>query len=409
MPIKNLTGQASFPQIGTLRKGEEKQEGSNRPGKDLEYFRFDTQDEDAMRAFREYYKEEPKAIRVFLPFQSIDENFDAWQEEWAASSLKHRCDGETCVLWLDGAKYSRQPKPCPGGCKQAGRLKVVIPELGRMAYVTVLTTSKHDIISIDSSLRALYNGRGSLVGIPLILRRVEREISTPRGDKRARVTKSLITIEAQQEWASLHIRALQESSMPMLDAGDAPQPLRLVPAPDEAMNGEALIDGVTASAITDLWPHFGGTRRGELIPLEAYVKEKGFNDLYSMTQEVAKTILKWLEQRQMAAVARPAEPEVIQDEAVEPAKADDLHVSGLDQWECTQESGTRNLAMQVLSVWDEAKAKLNLTDDDLRKEMTEVFTGEGLTSRKQLTAEQANQLIGYLREFITAAMKTKTA
>lgn len=39
MPIKGLTDQGRFPSIGQLRKGEPKP-GGNRPGRDLDYFRF---------------------------------------------------------------------------------------------------------------------------------------------------------------------------------------------------------------------------------------------------------------------------------------------------------------------------------------------------------------------------------
>lgn len=279
MGIKNLTGKSSFPQIGVLRKGDEKPEGSNKPGKDLDYFRFDTQDDEAMDMFCEYYKDKPRAIRVFLPFQTVDENWDAWQEEWTASSLKHRCDGENVVLWLDKGKYSREPIACPykairekdpdfkGGCKASGRLKVIIPELGRLAYVMVLTTSKNDIMSIDSSLRALYDGRGTLVGIPLILRRVEKEISTPRGENRARVTKSLITIEAQTDWASLHIRALQERSMPQLESGNVAQPLQLMPA-----IGSHEAEHPTLTEIRELWALFPASKDGKAFTLEEAVR-----------------------------------------------------------------------------------------------------------------------------------------
>jgi hypothetical protein len=216
MGIKNLTGGASLPQIGVLRKGAEKPERGI--GRDLKFFRFDTDDEEAFGNFANEYGGEPNSIRVLLPFATLDENFEAWQEEWSASAMQHRCDGETCVLWLDGTEFKRTPKPCPGGCKPVGRLRVIIPEIGRLAYVSVLTHSKHDIMSIDSSLRALQNGRGSLTGIPLTLRRRDREISTPRDGKRVRVTKSLITIEAQAEWAAVQMRALQASSMPLIEA-----------------------------------------------------------------------------------------------------------------------------------------------------------------------------------------------
>lgn len=217
MPIIGLTDRgAMFPQIGVLRKGAPKPETGNKPGADLQYFRFDADDQDAAAAFEAVYGKEPKSIRVFLPFASTSENFEAWREEWSASSLKHRCDGENCVRWLTPqGTYSTEPKKCPGGCKQVGRLKAIVPELRRMAYVTVLTTSIHDILEINANLLALEAARGDLRGIPLLVKRVPREISTPGADgKRVRREKWLIFVEAQPQWVELQLQAAAQAAMP---------------------------------------------------------------------------------------------------------------------------------------------------------------------------------------------------
>lgn len=218
MPIIGLTDRrASFPQLGILRKGAPKPQNGNKPGADLKYFRFDCEDAATAKAFHDIYGAEPRAIRVFVPFATTNENFEAWREEYVASGLKHRCDGATCVRWLDSktGTYSDQPKPCPGGCKQVGRLQVIIPELKRMAFVTVLTTSIHDILQIHANLMALEAARGSLQGIPLILKRAPRKISTPSDDgKRARREKWLITIEAQQQWVELQLSAQEQAALP---------------------------------------------------------------------------------------------------------------------------------------------------------------------------------------------------
>lgn len=236
MPIKGLTDRgASLPQIGTLRKGDKKT-SATMPGKDLDYFRFVTEDAEAESAFLAAYGAQPRSINVFLPFATVDENFEAWMEEYTASALKHRCDGETCVLWLKGDQtYSTEPRPCPGGCKQTGRLKVVIPELGRMAIVTVMMTSKHDILNLHASLMAIDEARmnGSLRGIPLVLRRVEKKISTPRDGKRMRVTKWLLQIEAQPRWVALQLQAQERAALPgVVQSIPQAAPLQIGPAPD---------------------------------------------------------------------------------------------------------------------------------------------------------------------------------
>ena len=198
MPIKGMSNQrAEFPEIGQLRKGGEKQVRKDKKGeeytiwgKDLDHFRFTSEIQEVAEAFAHVYDGKPRMVNIVLPFRTTDENLEAWQEEYTASSLVHRCDGETMVLWLkEDGTYSTEPKPCPyatgqkkrtsrQGCKPTARLKVIIPELRRLAYVTVLTNSNHDIRNLDAQLRAIEALRGDLRGIPLQLRRSLKTIST---------------------------------------------------------------------------------------------------------------------------------------------------------------------------------------------------------------------------------------
>ena len=218
MPIKRLQrteGQPQFPNIGKLRKGGERPATGKAPGKDLEYFRFTSDDERALTMFEAAYGKEPQAINVYLPMPTTDENFSSWQEAWVAGGLQHRCDGETCTIWLkpDGT-YSQEPKPCPGGCKEVGRLMVIIPELQRMAYVTAETHSINDIITITDNLSAIESIAGTLTGIPFVLKRVAREISTPGQDgKRARRTKWMLSIEVDPVWAALRFDSMHRQAL----------------------------------------------------------------------------------------------------------------------------------------------------------------------------------------------------
>jgi hypothetical protein len=215
MPIKGLTDRtASFPKLGILRKGAPKT--GNRPGQDLDYFRFDTADTELKTAFTEIYKEQPREINVFLPYKTTEQNFSSWMEEWAASSLLRRCDGENQVIWLDDNKrtYSKGRKACLGcdgktGCKPSGRLSVVIPELKRLGYVEVQTHSKWDIMGLTENLVAIEQATGDLRGIPFKLCRRQRNISTPRDNGRARVDKWLLTLEVSPQWSSKVLEALE--------------------------------------------------------------------------------------------------------------------------------------------------------------------------------------------------------
>lgn len=222
MAIKGITDrQASFPEIGQLRKGDEKKD-ERKPGADLTYFRFTSQDKDVTKAFQAAYGSEPKDINCYLPFDTTDENFMTAKEEWRAGGLIHRCDGETCEIWLDDSGvYRRDPKPCLGNCKEVGRLKIIIPELRRLAYVTVLTSSVHDIITLSECLMAFEMLGKSLRGIPFVLRRRPRMISTPsgKGNKRARREKWLLSIEANPAWGMSMLAQLEQNAYPALASG----------------------------------------------------------------------------------------------------------------------------------------------------------------------------------------------
>lgn len=233
MAIKGLTDQAAaFPRIGELRKGEKKPESGNRPGKDLTYFRFTTEDALALKMFTEAYPDQSalRNINVFLPHKTTDENIDSWIEKWVAGGLVYRSDGETMVLWrTDKGGYSTEPKPDfnqeldgsgkrKDGSGQVGRLSVIIPELGRFATVTVLTTSKHDIINLTRQLRSYEALRGDLRGIPFIIKRRPYKISTPgQGGKRERREKWLLSIETQPAWTMAQLGAMEQAALP---AGD---------------------------------------------------------------------------------------------------------------------------------------------------------------------------------------------
>lgn len=215
MPIKRLQRQtANFPRIGKLRKGAEKP-NDKQPGRDLDYFRFDSDDTEAMTRFEESYGKNPRQVNVYLPFDTVDENFQTWQEAYTAGAMQHRCDGETCVIWLkpDGT-YSQEPKPCPGGCKEVGRLNVIIPELARLAYVTAETHSINDILQLTDNLQAALALRGSLTGIPFVLSRRPQEISTPGKDgKRARYTKWLLFLEPHPDWVRVQLATMRHNAL----------------------------------------------------------------------------------------------------------------------------------------------------------------------------------------------------
>jgi hypothetical protein len=279
MPIKGLTDRGvAFPQIGNIRKGAKKE--PTKPGADLSYFRveFDEREMKAIAKFKALYPDEkPTAMTILLPFDQIDRVWNPWREAYVAGALLHRCDGEFVnyainpqtgeVIVKNGLDLNGKPVKCAiqndpdkrKRCKPTGRLHVIVPELERLAYLVVHTTSIHDIGNISDQLAAIQemNG-GHIVGIPLIMRRRPVEISTPSGEngKRARRLKSLISIEADPEWVARKIGSLKLAAMPQLiaapiDAGPSLESLsdyEVEPDEDEVGDESIIEEEVTNNA-----------------------------------------------------------------------------------------------------------------------------------------------------------------
>jgi len=236
--IKGLTDRpAAFPSVGILRKGEKKVK-ENAPGKDLTFFRFVTDDDLAAKMFAEAYPDEEalRNINIFLPFKTTDENMDSWIEKWVASSLVYRSDGETVVLWRKerggfSTELKPDPKPAVGedgkradGSSQVGRLSVIIPDLGRFATVTIMTTSKNDILNLTRQLRGYEALLGDLRGTPFVIRRRPHMISTPaQNGKRARRESYLLSIETQAQWSIQRLGMMERAALAagnmVIDAG----------------------------------------------------------------------------------------------------------------------------------------------------------------------------------------------
>lgn len=236
MPIKNLTDRSSvtprFRTLGKLRKGGEKV--AKGYGPDLDHFRFTSDDPGIVQAFIDVYGNEPHALNVYLPYPTTEQNFPTWKELWTAGGLQHRCDGETCTIWLgsDG-KYHRDPKPCPGGCDEVGRLEIIIPELiaaGYVGTVTMETHSLNDMIAITQVLLKTEElSNGDLRRVQFTLRRVSEHISVPGwGDnkgKRQRVEKWLVKIEPAVDWAQAQMALSRADERPALTASESPTDL----------------------------------------------------------------------------------------------------------------------------------------------------------------------------------------
>ena len=256
MPIKGLSDRDErFPEIGQIRKGSKK-DANGAMGRDLTYFRveFDEREVDAIATFAKLYGEKPTQLPVMLAFNEVDKVWDAWLEAYTAGRLVARADGEKYLYRVNtktGEVLTGKGEVIPyvkdevigtwttssgknAGkvneikCKPVGRLRVVLPDLGRLAYLTVMTTSLHDIMNISSQIQALamFNG-GRVAGIPLILRRSPKEISCPKPDgSRARYTKWMLSIEADPEWVQKSLTVVKALSLPAGATAYLPEPVK---------------------------------------------------------------------------------------------------------------------------------------------------------------------------------------
>lgn len=265
--IYGLTdGEARWPRIGSLRKGDEKPETGNKPGKDLDKeFRFVGNDPETDLDFeRVFGSTHVDGLTVRLPYPGVPQVWQAWREHWVAGGLVCRCDGINHVFWRDAkGEYQTDPKPCPGRAtclaKPVGRLEVLIPALERMGTVSVLTTSVNDIVNLDACLRQLALTFGDLTNVPLRLSRVSRAISTPAADgKRARRIKWLIHLEAEPEWVRHMLTARGQAPLELT----AREVRALPPPPDDGADDDT---GGGYSPTTDLDvfdPRSGGDAGG---------------------------------------------------------------------------------------------------------------------------------------------------
>lgn len=254
MPIKGMTNRGEgFASIGDIRKGAAKTE--NKPGQDLDHFRVDFYEgeEEAAAKWASFSKDEPRELSIVLPFNEIDRCWDAFLEAYQAGAMLARSDGEKFlylrehktgeIIVQDGIEvatgkerkykdgevvhsYKKDKKTVEVVCKPVGRLKVILPELVRLAYMTVHTTSIHDIINISSQLAALKKiNAGTLVGIPMLLKRRPKMISTPRnGGKRVRSKKWLLSIEADPLWVKAKLQEMKLLALPGNGIALLPEP-----------------------------------------------------------------------------------------------------------------------------------------------------------------------------------------
>lgn len=265
MPIVGITDRAGmFMEIGRIRKGEEK--SANAPGKNLDHFRvvFRKDEKEAMDVFFATYGETPRQINVRLAYPDVARNWDAYYEAHAkggmiAQATGDRVDGGVWRYYYDSESGQvhikdyiprdeigeqlvvdgpRLDKPIATGgkpvfLKMAGKLKVVIPELGRVGHMTLVTTSIYDIAAISQELQGYADEarlvNSTLCNIPFVLLRREEMITKKIDDKKVKAADWMVHIIPSGEWTHLAMITWKRLSLEDIVEGET----RILPAPKD--------------------------------------------------------------------------------------------------------------------------------------------------------------------------------
>jgi len=200
----------------------------------------------------------PKELRIYFPFDEIDQVFPAYHQNWVASALVCRGDGEHILYAInpqsgeiivrdgqaitdckskDGEFEKGDYMTCPGmshdtytrcqHCKPNAILVVLLRDVPRLAYYQIATASIHNIVNLTEQLTYIKQSVGRLQGVPFILKLTPQNISVPKsgGNGRMRTEKHLLSLEVDPEWVQQLMDTKSQLATPAR---------RLLPAPDEA-------------------------------------------------------------------------------------------------------------------------------------------------------------------------------
>lgn len=361
MPMHDIRPKARFKELGRVRLGLRSEE---RKGAPLDVTYFVLRDAPDVAAA---YGKQPTELLVFLPFGDIESNLPSAYELYAGPHCLCRGDGLHILDRLDpkdnatrvirGGQVVKpyvedggvvflpgRSVPCPGiardlyprcaGCKPRTRLLFMVrdPERpqqlvrDRLGYYLLSTGSYWNYVNLSGSLQVFaslseYMGK-TLAGIPLILRRVPKQITytgknQDGAPERRTVTKALLDLEVDPLWAQVASRSMYEAALEAPKAALAlPEGIQVVEPLDEDILDDG-DDDVEPGAVAEQngqahdWNWFYGTGLGALGLTVKGAQEllgEGFHQ--RMTPDEAYAALK---QHLLPSPAHPVQPGLFDD------------------------------------------------------------------------------------------------
>ena len=270
MPIYGLTDRTpSFKELGRLRLGIPKTEAAISGPKEISYFRSDFRPDalDAAEVFEQVYGKQPTSIRFRLPFAEINRCWDANYEIYNKFGmlgmsdgkrwmyLRHNKTGELLVkdgvpTHTDGTKVdentgevylpfdpkvavysytSKKGEEVKVYARPTGRLRILIPELKRAAYVQIITNSLYNCIHLSEQLAGVEEiartAGMTIPQVPMTITRRKETISVSFNGHKQLQEHYLLNIEIDPMWMEAQFNFLAT-----LKPGAIPPVLPALPA-----------------------------------------------------------------------------------------------------------------------------------------------------------------------------------
>lgn len=200
------------PRIGQVKVGEKTEKGYPTS---TDYFIIDSDYADKVKAV---YGEKPKALKIFFPFDNIEDNLDEMYRYYGSSGIKCKGDGETFMKFDE--TMTLPPKcPCdfaepPEGQKQqcfpSMIMAFVIKGIGITGVWHFSSKSIYSRNNVRASMLMVKEVSGKLAGMPFILR-VEMRKSATAGSSHV---FPVISVDCEMDIEKLAEKQLQITDKP---------------------------------------------------------------------------------------------------------------------------------------------------------------------------------------------------